>query len=238
MDPAARLLSLQEIDLALDRLRSRARSLEEGEELAAARREADSAEAQLGEHRLRLAELDRDGVRMEHEIDSLRARSDAERRRLLDGSIANAKELGSLQREIDSLGRRISDREDELLAMLEVRAEVERLAEGAEARSSELRAGVDGVATASQEEARTVAGELEDRVSARRVIVESVDPDVVQLYEELRRQKKGVGAVALVDGVCQGCHEQLSAVELDRFRRADGVKRCEHCRRILIPDPG
>ena len=41
-------------------------------------------------------------------------------------------------------------------------------------------------------------------------------------------------AVALVDGVCQGCHEQLSAVERDRLKRAEGPKRCEHCRRILI----
>ena len=39
---------------------------------------------------------------------------------------------------------------------------------------------------------------------------------------------------ALVDGICQGCHEQLSAMELDKLKHTDGVKRCEHCRRILI----
>jgi len=37
-----------------------------------------------------------------------------------------------------------------------------------------------------------------------------------------------------VDGVCQACHEQLSAVELDRLKRMDGVKRCEYCRRIVV----
>jgi predicted nucleic acid-binding Zn-ribbon protein len=62
----------------------------------------------------------------------------------------------------------------------------------------------------------------------------SFDADLLELYEDLRRQKKGVGAAALVDGVCQGCHQQLSAVELDRLRRADGIRRCEHCRRILV----
>ncbi len=35
-------------------------------------------------------------------------------------------------------------------------------------------------------------------------------------------QKKGIGAAALVDGVCQACHEQLSAVELDKLKRGDG----------------
>jgi predicted nucleic acid-binding Zn-ribbon protein len=55
-----------------------------------------------------------------------------------------------------------------------------------------------------------------------------------ELYEDLRRTKKGVGAAAMVDGVCQGCHEQLSSVELDKLKRSTGVKRCEHCRRILV----
>ena len=56
----------------------------------------------------------------------------------------------------------------------------------------------------------------------------------LELYEDIRRQKKGIGAVALADGICQGCHEKLSSVEMDRLKRSDGVKRCEHCRRILV----
>jgi predicted nucleic acid-binding Zn-ribbon protein len=62
----------------------------------------------------------------------------------------------------------------------------------------------------------------------------SVDPELLELYEELRPQKKGIAAVALVDGVCQGCHEQLSSVEIDRLKRTEDTKRCEHCRRILV----
>ncbi|MDH4113305.1 MAG: C4-type zinc ribbon domain-containing protein, partial [Actinomycetota bacterium] len=68
----------------------------------------------------------------------------------------------------------------------------------------------------------------------RAAIAAEIEPDVLELYEDLRRQKKGIGAAALVDGVCQACHEQLSAVELDRVKRAEGVRRCEHCRRILV----
>ena len=56
----------------------------------------------------------------------------------------------------------------------------------------------------------------------------------LELYEDLRPQKKGVAAVALIDGVCQGCHEQLSSVYVDRLKRVEGPKRCEHCRRILV----
>ena len=44
----------------------------------------------------------------------------------------------------------------------------------------------------------------------------------------------GTGAAALKDGVCQGCHQKLSAMELSRLKRGGGVKRCEYCRRILV----
>ena len=237
MDPAAHLLELQAIDLEVDRLRARSHALEAGGELATARREADAAESELGEHRLRLAAMDRDGARLEHEIDTLRQRSGAEERRLYDGSIANAKELSSLQHEIDSLTRRISDREDELLAMLEQREEMDALMKVAESRSVELRDLVARVSSDADEEARRVGSELASNAAARDSLLSVIDPELVELYDDLRRQKKGVGAAALVDGVCQGCHEQLSAVELDHLRRTEGVRRCEHCRRILVVDP-
>ena len=58
--------------------------------------------------------------------------------------------------------------------------------------------------------------------------------ELLELYEELRLSKKGVAAVALEDGVCQGCHQKLSAVYLDRLKRSEDIRRCEYCRRILI----
>ncbi|MDH5225300.1 MAG: hypothetical protein OEW46_11090, partial [Actinomycetota bacterium] len=60
-----RLLSLQEADTAIDRLRARRRALEEGSELAAVRAEADEAENRLGELGLKLDELGRDQRRFE-----------------------------------------------------------------------------------------------------------------------------------------------------------------------------
>ena len=227
-------MELQEIDLDLDRLNAELTELQAGRELGSARSEADAAEAELGEHRLRLAAMDRDGTRLEHEIDSLRQRSSAEQRRLYDGSIANAKELGSLQHEIDNLARRISDREDELLAMLEQREQVEALAADAETRTTELRDRVAQVESRSQGDSGRLGSELAERSAAREALLPEVDGEVLELYEALRRQKKGVGAAAIVDGVCQGCHEQLSAMEFDRLKRSDGIKRCEHCRRIAV----
>ncbi len=230
----ARLLTLQELDTAIDRLSSRKLMLEAGGELAAARQEADAAERDLGELGLQLDVVGRDQAKLEHEIDSLTQKAAAEQKRLYDGSIANIKELSSLQHEVENLTRRRSDREDELLALMEVREGLESRAAEARTGSDALRARVDDVGLAALQELATVEAELASRAGERKAIVADIDPEVLELYEDLRRQKKGVGAAALIDGVCQGCHEQLSAMELDKLKRSEDMKRCEYCRRILV----
>ncbi|MEX0650861.1 MAG: C4-type zinc ribbon domain-containing protein, partial [Actinomycetota bacterium] len=104
----------------------------------------------------------------------------------------------------------------------------------AEQVKTALRAKAEEAAGAAGAELARVEGELTERVAERAAIATDIEPDVLELYEDLRRLKKGVGAAALVDGVCQACHEQLSAVELDKLKRGEGIRRCEHCRRILV----
>jgi predicted nucleic acid-binding Zn-ribbon protein len=234
MGPTAHLLDLQQLDLIIDRLRVRSTALTSGTELATARREADDAEARSGELKLQLDALDRDGTKIEHEIDSLAQKAAAEERRMSSGSVANARELDAIGHEIANLKRRITDREDELLVIMERREAIEAAAKEADAFEGERRDRVEHVRSDVDQELAQVGSELETRQTERGAAAARIDPDTLELYEELRRQKKGVGAAALIDSVCQGCHEQLSAVELDKVRHTDGVPRCEYCRRILV----
>ncbi len=229
-----RLLELQSIDTAVDRLRTRRLQLESGAEATAARSEADDAENVLGELGLRLDALGRDQQRIEHEVDSLTQKSAAEERRLYDGSIVNTKELESLQREIENLKRRRSDREDELLAMMEEREGLEANAAVARNESDRLRTRSQETSSAGDAELTQIGIELETLTGRREAIAPGIDPDLLELYDDLRAQKKGVGVAELIEGVCQGCHEKLSAMEMDRIKHAEGVRRCEHCRRIVI----
>lgn len=234
MDPARPLLDIQELDTAIDRLIARRHALESGGDVSAALAEANEAERQLGEVRLRLDEIGRDQMRFEHEIDSMSQKAAAEERRLYDGSVANARELDSIRHEVDNLKKRRGDREDELLALMEVRENLEAQEREAGQRSEALRARVAEVGGAAAEEIARLEIELKERGEARAALAAQVNGELLELYEDLRPQKKGVAAVALVDGVCQGCHEQLSSVYLDRLKRSEGPKRCEHCRRILV----
>jgi predicted nucleic acid-binding Zn-ribbon protein len=230
----SQLLDLQAVDSAIDRLDARKRALDGEGELAAARAPAELAERELGELRLSIDTFDRDAAKLEHEIDSITQKAADEESRLYGGAVANVKELASIQHEVDNLKKRKSEREDELLVVLQRREDIERRAKEAEEHATELRIAVDHVAGDAARELSTVSADLVARRDERERLAAGIDPELLELYEELRPQKKGVAAVALVDGVCQGCHEKLSSVELDRVKRTEGIARCEYCRRILV----
>ncbi len=229
-----RLLELQDLDSAIDRLEARRTQLEAGAELSAARRRTEEVEANLGELRLALDEVQRTQARLEHEVDTMNQKSAAEERRMYDGSIANAKELEAIQHEIASLKDRRSRTEDDLLELMERREDLETRATAIDKDVQEQRARLEEIGGESVRELDRVGTELSERRAARRALTPELEEELLELYEDLRRQKKGVGAAALIDGVCQACHEQLSALELARLKKTDGIPRCEHCRRILV----
>jgi predicted nucleic acid-binding Zn-ribbon protein len=229
-----RLLELQDLDLSMDRLRSRQGVLESGQVVGVTRQRLDEAEARLGELRLALDAVERESRRLDGDIDSLTRKAQAEEQRLYDGSVANPKELAAIQHEVASLRARRSRVEDELLDQMERKEELDERVASAQAEVQELRDRLTEILGESAAELAEIGRSLASRGDERRSLVHEFDPELLELYEDLRRQKKGVGAAALGDGVCQGCHQKLSAMELDRLKHTEGVKRCEYCRRILI----
>jgi hypothetical protein len=229
-----RLLEIQKLDSAIDRLEHRRAQLEAGEELSAARKVLEEAEGRLGELRLALDAVDAESRRLEHEIESMGLKLAAEEKRMYDGSIVNAKELEALQHEISSLKDRRTRAEDELLEQMERREDLDARAAEAAKEVDAARARMESLGGDSVRELQTIGAELERARAERAALVPAFDPELLELYEELRAAKHGVGAAAIVDGVCQACHEKLSAVELERLKHTEGVGRCEYCRRIVV----
>jgi predicted nucleic acid-binding Zn-ribbon protein len=229
-----RILRLQEIDSSVDRMVARMEELEAGEEIRAAARKADELEDRVGELRLGLDSQRREQERLETEVGSLEAKVAAEERRLYDGSVANPKELGSIQAEVGSLRNRKARIEDEVLEQMERREEMEGRLPSLEAELTQARQQL----AALESEVGQEMGETKVALAAlrgeREALLPELDEELLELYEDLRAQKRGVGAAALVDGVCSGCHQKLSPLELERIKRAEGIRRCEYCRRILV----
>jgi predicted nucleic acid-binding Zn-ribbon protein len=229
-----RLLDLQALDLAIDRLVARRDELSSEREIRDSRERVADAEARLGEVRLTADEVSRAQSRLESDIDGITRKMEGERRRLFDGTVANAKELQSIEAEVAGLAARKSRVEDQLLELMERREELDTQLAPLQAEAEEARRALATVEEGSARELVEVEDSLRQRAAERDALVPLFDPELLELYEDTRRQKRGVGVAGLVNGVCQGCHQQLSPVYLERLKRTDGIRRCEHCRRILI----
>jgi predicted nucleic acid-binding Zn-ribbon protein len=234
MRGADRVLELQELDLSIDRLENRRRALESGEGVEAVRKQADQAEERVGELRMALDSIQSEETRLESQISMLDLRLRAEQQRLYDGSVANPRELQSIQAEVNNLRARKARLEDEELDQMQRREDLEGRLPALEKELAEARARLEEMETSSERELEEIGRSLGARRAEREALTPEFDEELLELYEDLRSSKRGVGAAALKDGVCQGCHEKLSPLYLDRLKRAEGIRRCEYCRRILV----
>jgi predicted nucleic acid-binding Zn-ribbon protein len=228
------LLQLQEFDLAIERLLTRLAILESQQDIREAREHLSDVETRLGELQLQMNELARDQARLEADIDSMERKIAAEKKREFDGSVANPKELQAIEAEIASIKSRRSQKEDQVLDFMEKREDLGGRIAGVEVELAEAQAGLAEIEQTAGRDIVAVRQSLAEQREERQAVAADIDPELLELYEDLRRQKKGVGAAALSDGVCQGCHQMLSPMYVDRLKHSDETWRCEYCRRILV----
>ncbi len=229
-----RLLDLQALDTALAQLAHKRRTLPEHAEL----QRLGAAVAELSDERARaqaaVDDLDRDIERLERDIEQVRARSDRDKARLVDGT-GPAKQLEALQHEVETLARRQRDLEDAELELMEKREEAEATLTEVVARLEQARTRQAEVEGRREELLAGITKDEEFRRAGRDPLATDLPADLVKLYEQIREQT-GVGAALLRAGRCEGCRLELSGSEKARVRSAppDEVIRCDECRRILV----
>lgn len=235
-DDQLRLLDLQALDSALDRLAHRRRTLPE----IATVDELQSRVDRLADDAVLLqtedADLGREQSKIDADVDVVRTRTAKDQQRLDTGQVSSPRELENLQSEIESLQRRQSDLEDVELEIMEKREVVQqRLAEVVAERE---RVGLELAETSERRDATfaEIDAEAEKTTQQRAELAGGIPAELLALYEKVRSSSAGVGAAALHRGRCEGCHLQLNTTDLNRLRDApaDDVVRCEECRRILV----
>jgi len=229
-----RLLDLQAEDTAILRLNERRASLPEAARLAEVNAKLDELNSDVAIAQKKNDEQGREQNRLEGEIELLEQKIAKEEQRMFSGGVSNPKELASLQAEVESLKRKRSTLEDELLEVMERK-------EDAAATLESLQSEQVASSTESAELTRTVAGltadidaELARHGGARAQVAADLPSDLLGLYDKLRAQKSGVGAARLKGGTCEGCHTKLPQSELERIRAEGGLQRCDNCRRIVV----
>lgn len=225
-----RLSDVQNRDLELDTLHE-----EKGQtppELIDIRAREARLQERLALKQQEHAELRRRVSRNELELEALEGRRKAASESALRAS--SSKEASQFQNQELQFATRIQELEEDTLPLME---QLERLAGDVNGLQEEL----DEVAPllaelTAQEEARleSIDASIARIVGERNALADSIDRALVRQYEQVRRARRGLGLVEIINNErCGGCNVKLPIHVIQKARRGVGVTRCPSCGRIL-----
>lgn len=224
------LYRLQQIDSQLDQANGRIleieRTLESNSELEQSKVNLSEAQNQLVSAQSSL----RDAEQLVQDQCIKIAQSEAA---LYGGKIRIPKELQDLQNEVVSLKKYLIVLEDRQLEQMEaVEAAQDRLdnaqsiVDQLEASWSEQTAHLKNEAS----KARIVINRLE---AERNAALNPITPELLQIYEGLRRQRNGIAVAILSGKSCSACGTTLTPAVVQSVQVSPTFIRCPTCNRIL-----
>ncbi len=230
-----KLLALAAEDVALSQLAHRRRTLPENAAVAAAEEAQRSLSGDVVRAETEVRDLDREQKRLEADVDTVRSRAARDQSRIDSGAVT-PKEITGLQHELESLHRRQSDLEDQVLELMERRETADAALAAAQQGLADARAELER-ATQQRDDA---LADIDDRTKVHQAkrdeTAATVPPSLLSLYDRIAKQTGTTGAAHLHARRCEGCRIELYGNELATFRNADPhtVLRCENCGRILV----
>ena len=228
------LLELADLDAELSRIEHRASHLAEQQRLEQAQADHRDANDRLASLRLAIGDLDAHIAKFESEIEGVRDREDRDRK-MLEGGAINAKQLGDLQHELETLERRQASLEDSLLEVMERREELQAQQSDELGTIDTLQSELSEAQRARDDALSGIDQSRHQRASRRDELTAGLDPDLVSMYER-QRSRGGPGAARLQGRRCGACRIEIDRGEIARISAAadDEVLRCPECGAILL----
>jgi len=236
-DTLQHLLAVQDLDTSLTQLQHRRDALPETSGLRGLETELGVLEAQRADANGRRAQLGAAQQALEEQIAGITDRRDSIEKRMYAATGAAGRDLQAMNEEVRHLTERRAELEEqELEAMLAqdpVDAELSALAD----QIAPVRARVDELRATVAEQELQIDAEMAAAAGTRAAEAALVPTALSDRYETLRARLKGTGAARLIKSHCDGCHLELSSVEVEKIRGLPPgeVATCEQCGRILVP---
>lgn len=178
----------------------------------------------------RLQTLEKERRRKEGELNEEGERVKRTKGRLFD--VKTNKEYQALLHEIEMMENSTSQKEDEILAILE---ETDELRESVSER--------EGALVTLEKEIRAEISEIEKKLAdlveeiaamekRREEIFKTLDGDLLRAYETLKA-KRGTALAAVRGGACQGCYVNIPPQMFNEVQRNETLIRCPNCNRFL-----
>jgi len=232
-----RLLVVQDLDTLITQLVHRRAALAERVGLTGLEAELAGLAARESDLTAQRNEL----VGAQKELEARIAANDERRsgieQRMYAARGSSTRDLQAMDEEVRHLNQRRSDLEDEELVIMVDQEPIDAALSELAQRKSPIADKAKVLRAEVAEDQAAIDAELATARAARSKEAAELPPALSERYESLRARLKGTGAARLIGHRCDGCHLELSPVEVDRIRAAtpDTVVTCDQCGRILVP---
>ena len=231
MSDGEALYELQQVDRALlkhhKRLKAITSALDDNEAVQTAQQRVEAAEDKL-------KPLQKQAKDLELQSQTTTQKRKSSEQRLYSGSVKNPKELQDLQNEIDALGRRNDELDNQMLEVMvatedaegELTARQEELKQVTQQWQAEHSDLLDEQASINQE-----ISKLDEQ---REDLIGRIADELLKRYEALRPRKGNQPVALLQEGSCSACGIQQNAERVKQIRQSDELLNCQNCQRILV----
>jgi predicted nucleic acid-binding Zn-ribbon protein len=228
------LSKLQEIDLRIDKLEHKKGSLPEKSNYEISQVELIEIQKNLSKKLKQAEEEERKQKKLEGELDRVTFKIRSEEEKLYGGKITNPKELISIQKEIGLLLKEKDGLETKLLEQLDMVEALDKELKNLIQNEKRVALRTEELKNALNEALDNIDKEFSRLQKEREGVVLDLEEPLYNLYQRLRKEQQGLAVARVKDGICQGCHMQISTEEEDKMLYEERIWRCEHCKRILI----
>lgn len=226
------LYQLQTLDSEIARLRQAIADLDDG---ARARRKFQAARHEWGAKAEEVEGLVVTGRTRDLELKSTEADLKAKSGRAYGGTVADTKELASLERKIEELTRRRDRLETEILTLMEqletTRAEAAELKE----KALKLKTLWRKLVRAFEASRDKIGADMAEIAAQRDELAAKLETGLLAEYEALRGKLEGVAVAGIEGDMCTACRTVLPIVCITGAKQGKAVVKCQNCKRILFP---
>ena len=224
------LYRLQQVDSQIDGIQARQQTIRETLQndlkLQAATQAFSAAESKHKEASRALKQT-------ETEVEKQRIKIEQTEASLYGGRVQNPKELQDLQKDVTSLKKHLETLEERELEAMVLAETAENELQAAKTELDQTQASLNDQYRDLSKENETLDKELERLEHERNAILSDLVSSAVSMYEQIRKQRRGIAVATISDSACTACGTTLTLSLQQSARSATQLFTCPTCGRIL-----
>src|ERR1051325_9771340 len=143
----------------------------------------------------------------------------------------------AFQHEIEYCQTEIRKSEDRILELMGESEPLDKNVKAAEVALKTEKAQVEAEKQQAREDTAADQKASKDLEAERAKAVEGMAKSTYQLYDRIRKARKGIGVAEAIDGRCSACNMAMRLQFFQDLKRSGQIMTCESCHRILYYNP-